>query len=263
MHGHQLPAKITVSFIYGPTERTYWKHFVQPVCSRRVSWSGLSSMMSTYDKVSEHLDRVSEHRVRHCIVTFQPPPLDWGRLDLAAGARPGNPGPKLLSYTQHLLLNSYIKRGLMPVMSVGNGIKIRNGPLILALKQEAAKGPDWWPLSKTQAMLTQLLQPSLQHIIPTKPSLLCAALLLVLPPWRACSYGSSVFYVKEDRIINCPVFSYFGNLNSRLFPQWLKTVVNVFQLVRVDQAFQKSLVFFLNLCSERRPSFQFCILASE
>lgn len=75
-------------------------------------------------------------------MTFQPPPLDWGRLDLAAGARPGNPGPKLLSYTQHPLLNSYIKRGLMPVMSVGNGIKIRNGPLILALKQEAAKGPD-------------------------------------------------------------------------------------------------------------------------
>lgn len=109
---------------------------------------------------------------------------------------------------------------------------------------EAAMGPEWWPFSKTQAMLAQLLQPSLQPITLTKPSLLSAALLLVLPPWRACSYGSSVFYVKEDRIINCPVFSYFGNLNSRLFPQWLKTVVNVFQLVRVDQAFQKSLVFF-------------------
>ena len=89
---------------------------------------------------------------------------------------------------------------------------------------ETTMGAEWWQFSKIQATLRQLLQPCLQPIILTKQSFLSAAPLFVLPPWRACSVRSSVPHVKGDSIINCAVTSCFGNVNSRLFPQWLGTV---------------------------------------
>lgn len=90
---------------------------------------------------------------------------------------------------------------------------------------ERAMGAEWWLFPKMQETLQQLLWPwLLKPITLTEQPLLCTAPLSVPLPWKAFLSKSLIPHVNGDSTINCTVISYSGNVNSRVFQQWLGTV---------------------------------------